>query len=818
MRIFSYLTTCLIAVLLSACGGGGGNPGTASGTSGSTTNTTTCTTTQSLINGVCVAQTTATATRLTVQLQDTKGATVQSIPVNGGGVLVLTLTDTTNKPVANNTVEVGGSGFVFFPNGQKGVTNSEGVARIKVDRANTWYFGSDTFSARFYGQSYCYVFDTASGCYASSDASLDFRVDPPLLKLALTDSTGTPTNGIGSSGFTTLRATLKFEDGTPVIQKRVDITGDLTKISFPEGDTQLTDDSGVATIKIKRASDNVTGAGTLKGSSTISGTTSSGSAQNTVVTAILDYTVGVARLTLSNLDIGASTLSAYGTRPVSAQANINGVVSTTVPVQITFAASCGQVSPTTVLTNGSGIAAASYTATGANTELGCGGRTVVISASAVGADALTQQLTVLPAPATNLSFVIPADPTKMRIYLANSGGPTQAIAQFVLTNARGEALMGQDVRLTLKTVNGGIPKATLGTVGNVSPVIVTTDSEGKVSVPVFSGTVPTNVLVNAALVSNSVVQTDSSLLVIASGRPAQSRVSLSLGKFAIRGYNFDGEETTVTMSLADRQGNPVPDGTVVNFVTEGGVMIPPTCTTGGVAGNSQCTVKIRTQNPRPVNGLVSILAYSAGEEDFVDANFNNVYDCGESFTDLGTAYRDDTQTADSGIKSFVTGEFSVPRSASPSECKVGSIPSPTVGDGVWGASDVRQQALIVFSTDDVSFANPKFVSSIDGAWGTSITTRLDVSIQDMLGNSVPTGSTLTAVVSDNTQFTPSFTPPGKTATVGVCTLNGQSHTAVPNSLVPLGFSVFLKECVSGDQVKITVDTPAGSTATTFVVP
>jgi hypothetical protein len=150
---------------------------------------------------------------------------------------------------------------------------------------------------------------------------------------------------------------------------------------------------------------------------------------------------------------------------------------------------------------------------------------------------------------------------------------------------------------------------------------------------------------------------------------------------------------------------------------------------------------------------------------------------------------------------------------------VGSVPSPSVGDGVWGAADVRQQALIVFSTDDVSFANPKFVSSIDGSWGTSITTRLDVSIQDLLGNSVPTGSTLKAEVADNTKFTPAFTPAGATnPVIGGCTSNGQSHTAVPNSLVPLAFSVFLKECVSGDQVKITVDTPAGSTATTFVIP
>ena len=43
---------------------------------------------------------------------------------------------------------------------------------------------------------------------------------------------------------------------------------------------------------------------------------------------------------------------------------------------------------------------------------------------------------------------------------------------------------------------------------------------------------------------------------------------------AIEGFNIDGTTTDVTLSLADRQCNPVPDGTAVNFVTDGGVMIP----------------------------------------------------------------------------------------------------------------------------------------------------------------------------------------------------------------------------------------------------
>lgn len=243
-------------------------------------------------------------------------------------------------------------------------------------------------------------------------------------------------------------------------------------------------------------------------------------------------------------------------------------------------------------------------------------------------------------------------------------------------------------------------------------------------------------------------------------------------------------------------------------------MIPPTCVTGAVAGDSQCTVNIRTQNPRPANGLVSILAYAAGEEDFVDANFNNVFDCGESFTDLGTAYRDDTATG-SVLNAFVTGEFSVPRSASTSSCASGTTPSPSSGDGVWGAADVRGQVVVVFSTDDLTITNPQPTSVADPQWnGSQVTTRLTVSIQDMNGRSVPTGSTIAAVVIDNTPKQPSDGDP-IAPSFGTCALVSISNTAVPDSLDPLKLTLNLKQCVAGDQVSITVTTPAVTKTYTF---
>ena len=524
----------------------------------------------------------------------------------------------------------------------------------------------------------------------------------PVFSLALRDAAGVPTNSISASGNSQLVATLTDPSGRPLTNQLIDVSGDPAKVVFPDGNTALTNASGVAIINVARASLAATGAGSLTatynfklGSFTLYPDGSPAPTADTVVTALISYQLSAANISLTNLDVGTSPLAAYGTRQVSVQANVNGVPASGTSVVVNFTASCGQVAPASVATNASGIAITTFTATnvqGTTTTTtptpstqGCSGRTVELTATTPGGGTVSKQFGVLAAPATNMSFV---SVTPNRIYLANSGGPTQAVAKFKLVNALGEPLQGQSVVLSLKTSSGGIPRATLGSLGNTAPVTLTTDANGEVAIPIFSGTVPSNVIVNAALVSNPAVQTDSAILTIASGRAAQARVSLSIEKLSIEGASIDGTLSGVTLSLADRQGNPVPDGTAVNFVTEGGVMIPPVCTTGAVPGNSQCSVQIRSQNPRPANGRVSILAYVSGEEDFVDSNFNNVYDCGETFTDLGTAFRDDNENG-----KFDTGEFSLPRDASPSTCGTGVLPSPQSGDGVWGAADVTGRQL-----------------------------------------------------------------------------------------------------------------------------
>lgn len=624
---------------------------------------------------------------------------------------------------------------------------------------------------------------TTSGGGTSVAVSAD-----PILTGVLQDSAGSTTTSISAAGYTVLRVALTDPSGKGLPDQVVSATGDATKVIFPEGSGGLTNASGIATIKVARASLFATGADNLAvtynykaGSFAKYPDGSTPPLTDQVVTRNVGYQLSASNISLSNLTIGSPTLAAYGTRQVSVQANINGAPASSTPVQVSFSANCGAVTPATASTNSQGVVQVSYSATNSAVanDQGCSGSTVSIVASTTGATPVTGSLSIDLAPATNLLFV---DATPTTIFLAESGGATQSVVKFRLINASNSALQGQNILLELKDLAGGIPKTSFGTVGNIAAITQPTNASGEVSVPVFSGTVPTNVSVKATLESNTKVTTTSAVLAIASGRAVQSRTSLSVSSFSIEGFNIDNTKTSVTMSMADRQGNPVPDGTAVNFVTEGGVMIPPICTTV----NSTCSSTLYSGNPRPIDGLVSILAYAAGEEDFTDLNFDNTYTAGEPFTDLGNAFRQDAAVVGGITGSYVNGYFSVPRSGSVT-CSGGFLGRPNSCDGVWGANDVRRQAVIVFATGRT------IITSLNGPTVAGMT----YSVSDENLNSPPTGSTIVVSTIDNTENDLS------------CVVSSGNSVFVTNTLLPSTFDISLTKCVVGDVVNVTLTTPLG---------
>lgn len=599
---------------------------------------------------------------------------------------------------------------------------------------------------------------TAATTTTTGGTSGTTTVAASTLTLALVDGIGASTTSISASGFVSAKATLKDANGASIAGTKVTFSGDTALVKISPANSVLTDSSGVATVQISAALLSAAGAGTLNASATVAGTALSSN---------IDFQLAPANLTLTTLDIGTGSLAAYGNRPVSVTARINGLIASNTPVQVNFTAACGTVKPATVTTDGAGKASTTYTADSAN----CAGTNVKITASSVGVEfPLEGTIAVNAVQATNLQF---AGAKPDLIYLLGSGATTQSLVTFKVIDSTGNPVQNQKVNLALLNA---APAANLSidTLGNSAPVVKATDASGQVTVAVFSGNVPTSVQVTAKLDAPSTVQTNSNILTVASGKPVQKSVSLSLRSFSIEAYNNDNEETPVKFSMADRQGNPVPAGTEVNFVTNSGLMNPARCVVAD--GSSGCSSTYTSNGVRPPNGRVTILAYTPGEEDFDDENFNNQYDIGEKFTDMGNAYRDDN-----GDLVFTVTEFSVPRAGNLA-CLSG-VGRQNTCDGKWGVNEVRDQGILVLATSQA------IITPV-----TTISANLIVKVTDLNKNSMPVGTILTAE---------------KKSGGDNCTVIKVTPATIPNRYDAQDVSVDLDKCVAGDVVRVTVTSPKG---------
>ncbi|MBF0199758.1 MAG: Ig-like domain-containing protein [Desulfamplus sp.] len=222
--------------------------------------------------------------------------------------------------------------------------------------------------------------------------------------------------------------------------------------------------------------------------------------------------------------------------------------------------------------------------------------------------------------------------------------PSFSTVTFQVKDTLGNPIESVKVSFELTTVMGGI---------TISREEAYTDSAGVVQIVVNSGTVPTHVRVKATVKleeDDKTLITMSDSLVISTGMPDQDSFSLAADNFTPEAWNWDGEEIKLTVRAADHFNNPVPDGTAVYFTAEGGSVDPSCSITSGA-----CTVTWRSQNPRPSDGKVRILATAIGEESFVDLNGNGLYDPGDTLgDDLGEAFLDinDNEVYDSATEEF----------------------------------------------------------------------------------------------------------------------------------------------------------------------
>lgn len=488
-------------------------------------------------------------------------------------------------------------------------------------------------------------------------------------------------------------------------------------------------------------------------------------------------------LASTSLESGASTNITLRTKDA-----VNNVYQNDVTVD--FDASCGTFDSNSVVSSNQGNVTATYTAIDSNGNL-CEG-TQTISATPTNTQANKQTVTVNIA-GVEASSIVYTTADEVKLGASNSGSSSSNQIEFTIY-ANGRPAANQQVEISKVYAPADFSFVTLN---NKNTKTVTSNSQGKVIVNVYPGALPGPVEIKAALKSNPNVFALSKKVSVASGRATQNGFSISTTK-NILALNVDGDTTTITASLADRVGNPVPNGTVVSFISEGG-RVTPRCTTS----DGTCEVEFSTQNPRPADNRVTVIAYVEGDKAYTDMNGNNRFDAGDILAqNIGDFFRDDNENNryDQNLGEFVYRKGASGATCAPSSFNQPNIPG-TCDNGL--AATLRYQFILGLASDVPVFSGLPTI--IDNRTPKIVDFKI-------FGNSAQTVSMA------------SGTTVSVNAEGGNCKAELISGNVTVPNVVKLGNQIVKDSevsyrftqtgCAAGDKITVTVASPAPDATTT----
>ncbi|MFC4160181.1 hypothetical protein [Chitinimonas lacunae] len=588
----------------------------------------------------------------------------------------------------------------------------------------------------------------------------------------------------------TVSVVLRNEAGKPIANEVVTfstVTGTYATFT-PDSATALTGSDGVARI--------ILNAGKTYGADTVVASARGATAKKS-------FQVGFDNLTVNDLRFGVPALSAYGTTNVQVTVKA-GNAQLFSPVDVNFTSKCAAAGKATLspkVTTIDGVATAQYKDNGCASD-------DEITVTVPGAGSITGVLKVQSASAGSIQF-LSATPT--RIALKGTGGAglsETSEVKFRVVDTGGKPAKAE-VEFSLSTSVGGL---------SLTAIRATSDpNTGEVSTIVNAGVVATPVRVRATVLNASTtLVSQSDQLSVSTGLPDQAHVSIAAETHNIEGWNVDGIESKLSIRLADHFSNPVPEGTVVNFVAEG-ASVDSTCTTDK---NGYCEAVFRSQNLRPRDGRVTVLAYAIGEEAFTDKNGDGVLspitqadgtvenylefvDANGSSTDLTEAYVDYNENGqrdpDEPFIDFNRdGNFNLgDKQYNGYLCKENFfLCSPRK------SIHVRDMDVIVLSSSDALIGGPGVVD----LFRCGVTVGIPVQITDVNGNPMPKGTTITFSVNGNgtAEGTTSYTVPDT-----ITRPNGPNYFFKVKGDAPETNGVCGDDKTSSGTATITVTTPRG---------
>ncbi len=579
-----------------------------------------------------------------LSLFDNTGNAEQSFSKNEIITLRAKVTDENDVIITNKAVNFSASiGNLDVPSK---LTNSEGFAIVYITN-ETLALGAGTVEAS--------VDEISSG-------TVDYEFIESSEVIVLPSLTTTMTlesslvNQFKADQEVQITSILTDGNGQPLAGENIHYTADIG--TFDNSTlTSLTNSQGVAVITLS-GNEGQTGAGVLTASYTLdesSNTTINNSFNYQILSAdaVIDSDIRLGYFDENNafiegvieLSIADNTISAGGTLGLSVDlVDENGDLIVT-PVPVTFTSDCVQNGNAAI---DESVLSISGTASSTFADISCAGITgttdVLVASVAVNniTNSASETITINGEQLGSIEFVS-AEPNS--IVLKGTGGQNKqetSSLTFRVKSTLGNVLPLQEVNFALSTSVGGI---------TLSRTSGPTNSQGLITTQVSAGTVPTAVRVTASASMDFngemvAVQSQSDLLSINTGLPEQRSMTMAATVLNPEAHNISGVESNITVWLSDNFHNPVPDGTTVNFTTEGG-NIEPSCSTV----NGSCSVIWESSEPRVANHRVTILATALGHETFFDTNGNNVFDDadGEPILDAGDS---NNLNVDSGFGNY----------------------------------------------------------------------------------------------------------------------------------------------------------------------
>ena len=550
----------------------------------------------------------------------------------------------------------------------------------------------------------------------------------------------------------------------------------------------LTNTNGEASISVKPENINTNGAYQISAIADFDGTTASTKALNFSLQAtnisLVDMTAAS-----TQLESGGSTNITLKTQDANTKVNQNNV-------NVEFTATCGKFEPATVVSSNQGNVTTSYKAIGTDGKL-CTG-TQKISAKGLNIPEVALDVSIKALEANSLVYTS----NKLNLGIRKSGSASSGQIEFTLY-ANGVPVADQDVLIEKVQAPEDLSFVSFGNRNNKT---IKSDSNGKVIVNLYPGDKPGPVEIRATLVSDINVSAVSKDVSVSIGRLTQDGLSLSVSKNSLQNV-IDGDAATITARMVDRTRNPVPDGTVISFVSEGGKVEPNCSTVKGV-----CSVTLTTQEPRPLDNRVTVLAYVEGDKTFTDLDGDNLYTKGVDtlLSNIGSFFRDDNENNQYN-KDYGIGEFLYNRTVlgNQATCAPSTIKQPNIANTCDDNLDtvIRQQLLFAFAENTPTFTNVNASGSL---------LSFKIFGNSALSVPMPTGTTVSVTVEDNTKN-------NDLSCTSELATGGSPIANVFNLMTPSTFKnssqtyygYRLKECAIGDVLKISVASPDGRVSTIF---